>query len=528
MALDIFIIIFLVVVTIAFTIGNVYLIVEWQHPADKNQAYAPKVLCVFGLLLIQITILLLPLDVQNSSGEVGCAQGFNSDCGDLNMRLAWFILYCIMAFLVIIVFPFAIFYYEADDGLEKTRSPLCSAVTYTFFTLAIALVILLCMFFFIGITQIPVREHSVNLSAFQDVPITSGCLSDIVRCTMTNTDDVTGNASFSESDETVELPVSFPVYLIALMAFVGYFFFVIFGGVGMAALPIDLILSYVYRPKRIDQRRFREEEKGIQKRSKDLIEIAQLLKKERSEFAKSGHSMWEKRKRRQQDTITINKFKQMVYILEQDYETLKLSFANHKKFNPLIPYMQLVAGVLSCVFSLLWILQIILFILVEPPATAFLNEYFEWYDQFFPLFGILSVALFALYLMCAVVKGCFKIGVRCFCIELHPMKYNATYMNSFLFNIGLLLLCSIPVVHFSTEAFSAYAANTDAANIFNGQIRYMVFFTYFFAEKVFIYIFLILSCLSLVYLLYKPRDTPASAVEMKAVLARNSRPTSRL
>jgi len=60
------------------------------------------------------------------------------------------------------------------------------------------------------------------------------------------------------------------------------------------------------------------------------------------------------------------------------------------------------------------------------------------------------------------------------------------------------------------------------------QIRYMVFFTYFFAEKVFIYIFLILSCLSLVYLLYKPRDTPASAVEMKAVLARNSRPTSRL
>lgn len=40
------------------------------------------------------------------------------------------------------------------------------------------------------------------------------------------------------------------------------------------------------------------------------------------------------------------------------------------------------------------------------------------------------------------------------------MKVNDTLMNSFLFNITLILLCSVSVTQFCAHAFSAYARLT--------------------------------------------------------------------
>ena len=42
--------------------------------------------------------------------------------------------------------------------------------------------------------------------------------------------------------------MSFPVYVMALLSFVGWFFFFIFAGVGLSALPIDLLQTYFTRP----------------------------------------------------------------------------------------------------------------------------------------------------------------------------------------------------------------------------------------------------------------------------------------
>lgn len=50
----------------------------------------------------------------NRAGVVGC--GFwNDDCGGLNLALVWQIVYCIIFGLVVVIFPFFIFFYEADD-----------------------------------------------------------------------------------------------------------------------------------------------------------------------------------------------------------------------------------------------------------------------------------------------------------------------------------------------------------------------------------------------------------------------------
>lgn len=43
------------------------------------------------------------------------------------------------------------------------------------------------------------------------------------------------------TEDNVQLQLSFPVFVMALMSFVGWFLFVIFGGLGIAGIPIDCI-----------------------------------------------------------------------------------------------------------------------------------------------------------------------------------------------------------------------------------------------------------------------------------------------
>ena len=54
-----------IVVTALALACNVYVLVHFQHPDDRNQAWFPKIVVVTGLTLSVLSILLLPLDVAN-------------------------------------------------------------------------------------------------------------------------------------------------------------------------------------------------------------------------------------------------------------------------------------------------------------------------------------------------------------------------------------------------------------------------------------------------------------------------------
>jgi LMBR1 domain-containing protein 1 len=49
----------------------VYLLVYYQHPDDRNDAYFPKVVVIIGIMLAGATCLLLPLDVANNEEYAG-------------------------------------------------------------------------------------------------------------------------------------------------------------------------------------------------------------------------------------------------------------------------------------------------------------------------------------------------------------------------------------------------------------------------------------------------------------------------
>ena len=177
-------------------------------------------------------------------------------------------------------------------------------------------------------------------------------------------------------------------------------------------------------------------------------------------------------------------------------------------YNPLIPYI-----------AFLWVSSALSFPSVDianyslhhsyPPFYPLLNDYFAWFDGWFPLFGTLSVAIFTVYLLLCAIKGCFKFGLRFLLIDLHPMRPGRTYMRSFMFNIGMVLLCALPSVQFAQEAFSDYARFTVVRQIFGVQIENLQFFQYFWTNNVFIYAFLAFTFLTMLYLACKPGDKNA-------------------
>jgi len=80
--------------------------------------------------------------------------------------------------------------------------------------------------------------------------------------------------------------------------------------------------------------------------------------------------------------------------------------------------------------SLAWILHIILYVLLKPAVTPFLNSLFSVLDGVFPLFGTLAFAIFAFYLVWCVLKGTMKFGLRLLIITIHPLKYVSPFRGS--------------------------------------------------------------------------------------------------
>jgi hypothetical protein len=174
-------------------------------------------------------------------------------------------------------------------------------------------------------------------------------------------------------------------------------------------------------------------------------------------------------------------------------------------------YLLIPLGILSTILSLLWVVQFIcsyFYILKDGkpggrPGYPFLSLmliYFQDHDISFLSFVFFS--LLNLYLLFCVIKGNFQFGVRIFCCwAVHPMEKGKTLMNSFLFNISLVLLGSMAITQFVTDCLSDYVAFTDIDALFNTLIKNLKFFKYFYRHHVFQYILFGVFVLSLFYMI---------------------------
>jgi len=317
----------------------------------------------------------------------------------------------------------------------------------------------------------------------------------------------------------VAIKVGFQVYLIAVLCFLGWFFFVMFGGIGLSAVPLDMILAFVNRPRAIDEITYRQRRRLLGKASAVLIQRSEELQTRDGDLA--PQTGWRASRKKRKLKADYNRFKTDVHLLEDELERLSLS-KFHKGENLAVSIAKLVLGIICAILSLSWIFHIILCVLVPQLNKGFsvrmLDGIFEACEGsgLYPL-GIALFALYTLYLLLCVVKGCLKFGMRVFFLfSIHPMRRGATPLNSILFNVELVLISSAAIVQFEQAAFADYARLTEAGVIFGAQVKYMNFYRWFFENSVFIWTLLVWFLLSLIYLLVKPRDHGALQPDKKA------------
>lgn len=551
--MDVFLIVATTIVFILLLIVAIYLLVYYQHPDDHNEAYFPKIVVIIGIMLAGATCLLLPLDVANNEGYAGC-DGYNTKlCGGLNMELFWNIFFWLIPIWVFFMIPFSSFYYEADDGMLMAgtvvdpnpvrKSRLLSALAWTSCVVVVFAIIYAITYVLGSEACIPVTELtgadlllSTTLGAdkrgvvFVNIPMTNSSDGELLPFSEDQLTEMDSNLYDEAYSTTVSdngiveliMQVSISTFFAALMAWLGWFLFSIFGGIGMSSMPLDLLLVFKNRPRYMDAVEFAEAQKSLRDRVNELVDIGELIKIERDANPDMGnvggfrnYMIAEKRKEARNERQALLEFKQAVYLLEQDVDEFKACTQDYNNYNPLKPYISLFLGICSVIISVVWLIHIIAYVFPKSPWTPFLNNYFAWFDKWFSLFGVISVAIFTIYLLFSAVTGCFKFGLRVACIQLHPMILGKTYMSSFLFNTGLVLLCALPVAQFAAQSFSDYARYTTINQIFNVQIDNLVFFGFWFTKKVFVYILVSFMFLTCIYLCIRPKDNAPNGVSLR-------------
>jgi LMBR1 domain-containing protein 1 len=78
------------------------------------------------------------------------------------------------------------------------------------------------------------------------------------------------------------------------MSFLSWFLFVIFGGIGLAALPLDLIYDFCTRPKKLSSVEIEKQKKRVVENSISLKELANEVRSLEDRGAKTKTSMKKK------------------------------------------------------------------------------------------------------------------------------------------------------------------------------------------------------------------------------------------
>mmetsp|Transcript_11626 Transcript_11626/g.43063 ORF Transcript_11626/g.43063 Transcript_11626/m.43063 type:complete len:525 (+) Transcript_11626:234-1808(+) len=512
-----FLIVVAVVSSILVTLINVYILVHFQHPEDRNQAWFPKAVVVLGLTLSELSILLLPLDVAN---RAACAESVViSACNfALPMTDLWTAVYMAMLILIIFVIPFTLFYYEQDHDMS-VRGKLASSGWWVLGTFTILGLILGLSYGFVGFVDLPVTTLTSGLALFgaDDAtfgPAAAACLKTdaFAHGSVLNAGYACDAGSGGVPTETWSVRTSFPVYVVALTSVVSWVSFIAFGGVGMSAIPVDLVKRFLGRPKTVIAK-----SEYIRIAGK-LAEATQVVVAEAREVQREERGTGRTRKTRR----ALAKIDLRLTQLEDDELTLQKIFpqGEDREASWMMTvsgyYASLVFGVIAGVVSLMWMLHIALYIFPSPPVTPFLNDLFTSLDQAFGLFGTSAFALFCFYMIMCVVKGNIKVGFRLLLFAVYPMKLNGTLMSSFLFNTGLIMLSSISVIQFCARAFDGYAAETSVSEIFGDELNHLRGLGELFANNVFLYVFFGFSLLSMFVLAHtevQDAHKPKRAIE---------------
>lgn len=179
-----------------------------------------------------------------------------------------------------------------------------------------------------------------------------------------------------------------------------------------------------------------------------------------------------------------------------------------KATSPVVYCLYLFFGILAAIMSILWFIQLIgtTFNKGGVPVFTFFDPILLNLQQDSGL-GFLSVGIYAilvLYMQGSAVKGNITFGVRIpFLISFHPMKKDRTFLNSFLFNVNIMMLSSIATTQLTVIAFPTYLASSYLGQTFKNQIFFLPFFGWVYKNRIFMAILDIIIILSIFVMIFQ-------------------------
>ncbi|GFY83756.1 LMBR1-like membrane protein [Actinidia rufa] len=481
-----------IVVCVLVFLFNVYLLVNFQHPDDANQAYFPKFVVVLGLSVAAISILMLPADVANRQA---CQHAiYNGACNlTLPMKDLWLAIYILDAILVFFVIPFAMFYYEGDQDKsecwQKDEKRIDVGSNYSYCLRSSAGNFIRTTTTDLGVVgkvDFTVRHLSSGTTSFPS----SWDFSSSQQCIGSGAHQCSAYTASASSETTWSMRTTFPEYVVALATIVGSVLFT-----ALLVCPWDLFFhSFGVQKAVITRSQYIKEATELGKKARELKKAADALHQE--ERSGSKGRKWRK---------NVKVVEKELLLLEEDVKALEEMYPQGEKAETawamtVLGYLaKLVLGILGLIVSVAWVAHIVIYLLINPPLFPFLNDVFIKLDDIWGLLGTGAFAFFCFYLLLAVIAGAMMLGLRLVFITIHPMKWGATLMNSFLFNVGLILLCSISVIQFCATAFAYYAQATAAQEIFSHTLQSLRGIKYLYKYNVFQIAFIALAGLTFVY-----------------------------
>jgi len=473
--IDIFYLIIIIIFSIFILFISIYVIdyfSTYEEQGCVNNIFL-KIIAVIGLMMVFIEILLLPLDVANIHGKGG----------KLNMNTLWIISFIIIFIFSLIIIPLMINIYELDPDLttfEKIKNGLLFFIIDVIIFASLFFILFLCF----NKANIPIQKQNCSISGLQ------------------KSDESTILQKCQIKEEDISIKTPFIIFSFGLMSFGAHFLLTVFGGIGIFALPLDLIRTFIIRPIKISKNRLEEMKKEIVQTSIDLKELAKKVKS----MEENGYSkkyFWSKEKK--QYNQLFNELKVGVNIIDEQFQLINIQNAIGET-SIIQYYLSLILGIIFLIISIIWIIHLVLYVLLK--KYFFLNNLFSYFTNN----GITFLATFlfgflCFYLLICIVKGNFKFGIRFIILgSVHPMKKNETYMNSILFNVMLILITSVSLIHFCVKAFNEYVSMTDIDIIFSILIKNLSFFRYFFENNIFEWIFCAIMLITFIYLIFRPSD----------------------
>ena len=466
----------------------------------------------------------IPLNTLNTSAPSSTPL-YTPSCGSLQTASMWIAMFYIIAVFVAFLIPLQIFFYEASDDKRSFQSRFCEALQYQGVALIVVGIALGIMYWQINSFSYPVSSYPVTQS--DATTCSNDCIGPFFNPnTSTLTVEMVPLANPSVSQKISSVPNLFGVYLASFTSFIGWFLFCMYTGIGLVSLPIDLVKSFLYRPRYIPKETYLRLREEYRNRVNELYGLGEKMQKDRKKYDEkySGMGYYSRYQQNSAQRTFLLEFKKQVAQVEADLEDLRVCHEAWTSYNPLIPYVKLFLGFVSACLSICWVLQVVLYILPQYRPTGasivptyFLNTLITWGLLYsgFALIGVIFIALFGLYLFICNLDGNFRVGLKFLIIEIHPMKFGETYMNSFLVNVLLLLLQTPALLNFLALSFSNTVVLTDIDTIMNVSVYYTVFFIYFFQNNVFIWLLLAFVVLAACLIYALPDDRKKNQKRLK-------------